>query len=575
MDYSQNDGSGRAGASEEPAVLPGDINPIIEKAYETGCLATGTLDDLASDSGIALTCVSQPVVLILPEVPERNLKHHLASSRIGGAPGKGIVQFEGGEHTAIGDSATLSFSAGDPGRPAYSVPLALPNGLSLTYGQIVALGGDFYGLPDAPISDGASQQDRVTRFTNAFNTLATAPAAASEAPQILQVMQTEINAVNQAIDAGQSASAAYEALGDSLSEQWNRITGGGSVISPWYPLGRYLQLAAVNWDHFGQHAVLAYQAGHAAALAQALTAGQTQSQAGLTLAYAMNAFADHFLSDLFSSGHVRAPRKELYDTVTPSSAGSLLTRYMHDEDSHWGLAVTNQNSNAWRAYGDKRYFDTVDLANKVLVDAAVQTSVDEVFTAYLNGVVPQPAQYLALQRVANLDQAQNPANAQPMGNGSALFFWNGTTVMRRNDVNNLNDYSWTGSWWGWSTLALLKNSYNPNPPQGYLQPPTAAPSVDPNGWQSNQSVPPNWVQGAQVRYAASFVNTAYESDLGPWSGWTTVGASQAYPTLTGVPTGPAAGTVARRIYRQFGQNPPTYVGQIADNATTTFIDHLP
>jgi hypothetical protein len=165
--------------------------------------------------------------------------------------------FEGGEHTAIGDSAYLYFSANDPGTQAFRVPLGLPNGLSLTYGQIVSLGGDFYGIPDAPISDGATQAARVTRFTNAYNTLAVAAAAATEALQILQVMQTEINAVNAALAAGQSASSAYAALGDTLSGQWNVITGGGSPFTPFYPLGRYLNLAAVNWDHFGTHAVLA------------------------------------------------------------------------------------------------------------------------------------------------------------------------------------------------------------------------------------------------------------------------------------------------------------------------------
>ena len=39
-----------------------------------------------------------------------------------------------------------------------------------------------------------------------------------------------------------------------------------------------------------------------------------------------------------------------------------------------------------------------------------------------------------------------------------------------------------------------------------------------------------------------------------------------------MPVGPA-GTLARQIYRQFVNMPETYVGQIADNTTTTFIDN--
>lgn len=554
------------------------VSPIVAQAAAQGRLAMGTLDQLSSASGIALPQNDPPVLLILPYPPPRNLKHHLSGrAPVDPRDHSGAVMFEGGEHTAIGDSAYLYFSPRQPGTPAWQVQLVLPNGLSLTYGQIVSLGGDFYGIPDAPISDGPTPADRIIRFTNAYNSLAVAAGAAAEAPQILQVMQTEINAVNQALNAGQSASAAYAALGDTLSGQWNVITGGGSAITNFYPLGRYLLLAAVNWDHFGAHAVLAYQAGHAAALTQALAAraaAPAQQRQQLAYAYAMNAFADHFLSDIFSGGHIRTPRKELYNASTPSDLGSLLSRKMHDEDCLWGLNVTSATQNAWRAYGDKRYFDTVDLANKALVDIAVQESVDEVFQAFETGVVPDPAAYRALARIPNLAQASNRTGAQAAGNVSPLFAWDGATVVRRNDINNLDDYSWTASWWAWSTLSLIEASYNPNPPQGYPQPPGAGPVVSPNGWQSQQSVPPNWVAGAQVRYAVSFVTDLYESNPGPWGATATVAANQAFPTLTGLPTGPA-GTLMRRIYRQFLNAPYAYVGQIADNTTTTFVDTAP
>jgi hypothetical protein len=549
-------------------------HPILAKAAQDGCLSPGTLEDLISAAGIALACTKAPVIVILSSAPIRNIKYHMPESPprwTRDHPAK--VMFEAAEHTAIGDSALLYFSKSDPGTLAYKVPLALPNGLSLSYGQIVALGGDFYGIPDAPISDGATQAERVTRFTDAYNSLATAPAAAAEAPKILAVMKTEIDTVKKALDAGQPASAAYKLLGDTLSAEWNKITGGGWLISPWIPPGRYLELSATNWDHFGQHAVLAYQAGHAAALTQALAARDqptNQQQGALCWAYAMDAFACHFLSDVFSAGHIRAPRKELNDKVTPSKVGALLTRFMHDEDSHWGLNVTNPARSAWRAYGDKRYFDTVDLANKGLVDLAVQDSVDEVLHAFTNATVREPADYLALTRVANLTAAQNYSGALAAGNISPLFAWNGSAVLRRNDVENLNDYSWTGDWYGVTTLALLE-IYNTNTPTGYPQPPTGSPAISSNGWQSTQSVLPNWIQGAQVHYAVSIVNNLYESDIGPWAAFTVVGANQAYPTLT-VPVGPA-GTVARRIYREFANKPCTYVGQIADNTTTTFIDN--
>jgi len=44
-------------------------------------------------------------------------------------------------------------------------------------------------------------------------------------------------------------------------------------------------------------------------------------------------------------------------------------------------------------------------------------------------------------------------------NFSPLFKMEGDKVLRRKDVNDLNDKHWTADWWGWSTYLLLKD-YN-------------------------------------------------------------------------------------------------------------------
>jgi hypothetical protein len=66
------------------------------------------------------------------------------------------LRFEGGEHTAIGDDILLRFVKDAPAIPARQVELHLPNGLALTYGQVIALGGDFYGIPPRPSACSAS-----------------------------------------------------------------------------------------------------------------------------------------------------------------------------------------------------------------------------------------------------------------------------------------------------------------------------------------------------------------------------------------------------------------------------------
>lgn len=410
------------------------------------------LDDLFTELGIAVTDNSS-LVLQLGE-------HNDAPQTTKAAPGKALkgkpqLRFEGGEHTAIGDGTLLRFIKDAPAVPASQIALHLPNGLALTYGQVVALGGDFYGIPDQPVSEGASAADRIQRFANAFNSLAVLPASNAEAKLILGVMQKEIAAVKQAIKDGKQPHEAYDALGDTLSEEWNKITGGGSFVSALFPLGRYLKLAANNADHFAEWALLAYIAGHTAALQQAVKAHSSGDEKQLELAYAMNAFADHYLTDLFSSGHLRVPRKQLAAVVTPSDLGSLITRFMHDEDSKFGLNVRNGNGDHWRGYGDKRYFDALSSANRVQVNQAVQVSADEVFAAYLSGTATVPGNFGALKKTPDLQAVLNPAN-----NFSPLFRVEGNKVLRRKDVNNLNDTATVDDWWGWSTYLLLKD-YNP------------------------------------------------------------------------------------------------------------------
>ncbi|OYQ20006.1 phospholipase [Pseudomonas mandelii] len=406
------------------------------------------LDELFTENGIAIND-NDSLVLHLAE-------HHDAPRPSGKAlKGKPQLRFEGGEHTAIGDGTLLRFIKDAPAVPASQVALHLPNGLALTYGQVVALGGDFYGIPDQPVSDGATPADRIQRFTNAFNSLAVLPASNAEAKLILGVMQKEIAAVKQAIKDGKQPHEAYDALGDTLSEEWNKITGGGSAVSALFPLGRYLKLAANNADHFAEWALLAYIAGHTAALQQAVKAHSSNDEKQLELAYAMNAFADHYLTDLFSAGHLRVPRKQLAAVVTPSDLGSLITRFMHDEDSKFGLNVRNGNGDHWRGYGDKRYFDALSSANRVQVNQAVQMSADEVFAAYLSGTATVPGNFGALKKTPDLQAVLNPAN-----NFSPLFRVEGNKVLRRKDVNNLNDTATVDDWWGWSTYLLLKD-YKP------------------------------------------------------------------------------------------------------------------
>jgi hypothetical protein len=443
----------QVGESQTVSPLP----PLLSLASSEGRLTIGQLSQLFRPEGIAITSHPDGILVLVSDPPMRAHKT-LPVPRRSTEP---IEFFEGGEHTFIGNSTTLHFDQGV--LPASSTKLVLPNGLALTYGQVVALGGDFYGLPDAPISDDPKPP---SRFLSAFNSLASKGESLAEAQNILSIMQIEIDAVNQAIRNGQQPSTAYEALGDSLNKKWNVATGGGSRVTDLYPLGRFLKLALTNWDHFGTHAITAYQAGHEAAMDCAITARKVQDSnlryAHLALAYAMNAFADHYLTDLFSAGHLRTPRKELYLSSSASVAdldlGSYLARFMHDEDSYWGLKVQNARNRKWTAYGDKRFFDTANQVNAQIVEEAIQASVNEIYAAYTSGSKENSGQ--ALSYVPDLTLASNWLNRV---NFSPLFIYRNGKVERRTDLKNRYDYSWKEDWWGITTageLATIEKGQN-------------------------------------------------------------------------------------------------------------------
>ena len=72
---------------------------------------------------------------------------------------------------------------------------------------------------------------------------------------------------------------------------------------------KMLTLALENYDHFQPQAQQAYLVGHQLALETARQAANEKTaeskEAKLILAYSLEAFAGHFLTDSFSAGHIR------------------------------------------------------------------------------------------------------------------------------------------------------------------------------------------------------------------------------------------------------------------------------
>jgi len=399
--------------------------------------------------------------------------------------GPGLQLFESPEHEAFGDG--LTFTRPDGSTFQQSAPnvnyFLTDGGQLLSFGQILALAGDFYGIPSQPISDGASPTDQQVRFTSAFNQLyQEQPVAGTyQAQNLLAIMQAQSDAVSQtaaqilaANPQTQDAwSQAYSQANDDhqFDIRYNLATGALDVSPWWASQGMFMQLAAVNWDHFGSHAVAAYQAGHEVALLTAASGDYMR-------AYAMEAFACHFLTDLFSSGHLRTPRQSLH---TANPASDLCSQLMHDEDSYNGLVVQNANGDTWTAYGDKRLNDAVNVKNFGFAKMAVTTSLAEIAAAVRTG---SPAgKFTALYLVPMLNVVTNRADSR---NWSPLYVLDNSGPKVRDTLDDLRCRYWTSTFSYTSTYSRM--------PTGGIHSPGGAPPGQGQGlahsvaWQSHRIV---------------------------------------------------------------------------------------
>jgi hypothetical protein len=135
-----------------------------------------------------------------------------------------LPQFGSAEHKSAGDEIKLQFASDMSGTE--KIKLALPNGLVLTYGEIITLAGDFYGDPENPISLGKNEQEKRQRFWRAYSTLAIDQDAVTEAPKILAVVQDEEAELEEGMKKGESPDAIYDRIATDNDVEWNCITGG-------------------------------------------------------------------------------------------------------------------------------------------------------------------------------------------------------------------------------------------------------------------------------------------------------------------------------------------------------------
>ena len=329
--------------------------------------------------------------------------------------------FGSSEHVAIGEAIILQGLEKEDKllvtKEKTPTPLMIKGVTPIFFEHIIALAGDFYGIYGKAISlPGGYDQEKTERFKQAFDTLAKADN--NELRKILFAIKNECYEVK-------NSSLPHHCYSSQMMEKNKEIKKIKKDVDA---------LLIDNSDHFFTHAWEAYRIGHAYAVSVAHQAGKQadklKSFEQLKLAYALDAFAIHFLTDLFASGHIRNQRGQLetflisqlrFSEEKAKALAGILTGAQHEKDGHEGLNVVNKKGEEWRAYGDGSFFGPKNEENKKRSIAAVQQSVDEIFAAYSN---PD----LEVKSVVDqLIPHVTPFNPPPLYSieGSSLFLYDG------------------------------------------------------------------------------------------------------------------------------------------------------
>jgi hypothetical protein len=279
------------------------------------------------------------------------------------------LDFNSGEHVILGDHG-YRLACEAQGRPCLTSLVRADGKQSFSYGELVAFSGDFYASPEG------IYREKVEPFLKWHR---------NDVNDVKKRFQEEVEAIENFLHG--HSDQVYPDF--NLSYAWN------------YP--DYLNLSLANESHFGFHNMQAYVKYHAEALELALQAHELaavdarRSQELFSQALIHNAFADHFLTDGFASGHIRDPRTQILQWSRASGlsdrAAGTLAKVIHDRDGEirlsgeHGMQVSNARGDLWLTRCDAQLFwkNSMEDPSIQIPVQAVAASVGEILDAYENG----------------------------------------------------------------------------------------------------------------------------------------------------------------------------------------------
>lgn len=292
-------------------------------------------------------------------------------------------KFESGEHAWLGNRGVVAAQLLFPQLGNLSNLRRRQGDVSLSYGEIVALSGDFYRTA----ADLYEEKPSPLPWLWESNDLS----------DLRKLFRTELAWIEKE---GRGPSVGYP--DNNIALAWNAKS--------------YVELALENTDHFGWHNVVKYCEYHQRALEHALAADVEGNDEQWRRAVYYNGFADHFLTDGFAAGHIRIPRAEIRAWAKNEKLAGGLSKLLHDQDGHIstvhahgernisedeGLPVKNSFGSLWSTRCDGQLFVVGhDIQTPLVAQpvAAVAASLVELAQARVHKTMPKEW-FAALQYV--------------------------------------------------------------------------------------------------------------------------------------------------------------------------------
>ncbi|HKP81967.1 MAG TPA: DUF4157 domain-containing protein [Pyrinomonadaceae bacterium] len=199
-----------------------------------------------------------------------------------------------------------------------------------------------------------------------------------------------------------------------------------NVISQDYA-DRFKDLALVNVPHFSQGGTSGstWFMMHSEATAKAFEAGGKGQTDGLMRAYVINGFADHFLTDSFSAGHVRVPRQQIieyYKNLINQIFGQIidnLSTRLGNRIYHY-LEEDYTRVDWFGDEGDRR--DTVNAVRNKINNVFLPTlggaaKVQELFALYVAGAISKVLHDTDNKNGLNVVSKKHPEGWTALGDG--------------------------------------------------------------------------------------------------------------------------------------------------------------